>query len=166
MEHNVIAHCTWFCRGVMSHICCSCILYPIYLPFLPPPSQGANCSFLTRGLKGWKALQIACKVHIQAAYLKFWQSFFDPEFSAAYKSVCPCFCILPVTPDNVKVFCGSVPHLEDSIVKSCSTLTHLSPSISHLRNKCSAMRELLARYTEGGARASLEKNLYLMPTNF
>lgn len=115
MECSVIAHCTWLCRGVMPHICCSCILLPIFLPFFPAPSHWANCSFLTRGLEGWKALQIACTVHIQAAYLIFWQSFSNPAFSTAYKSVCPWFCTAflcsSVTPDDLKVFCGNMPHL-------------------------------------------------------
>ena len=72
MEDNVIAHCAQFCMWVMSDICCSCILYPIYLRFFPAPSHWVNSSFLARGLKGWKALQTACKVHIQAVYLIFW----------------------------------------------------------------------------------------------
>lgn len=122
-----------------------------------PFSQGAS-----KGEKHYRLHAQCISVHIQAACLIFWQSFSDPAFSAAYKSVCPWFCTASlcssVTPDDVKVFCGSVPHLEDSIVRSYCTLTHTSPSISHLRNKCSAIRELLEHYTEGGARTYLEKS--------
>lgn len=103
-----------------------------------------------RGLEGWKALQIACTVHIQAACLIFWQSF--SSIQCSLKSVCPWFCTASlcssVTPDDVKAFCGGVPDLEDSIVRGCCTLAHISPSISDLRNKCSATRELLEHYTE------------------
>lgn len=153
---------------VISDICCSCILYPVYLPFFTAPSRWVNSSFLARGLKGWKALQTAWKVHIQAAYLVFWHILLSLlQNSLQLQKYMSMFFFIASLPapqlHQMKWWCSLELCLNWKTVLLEVTVP---PSINHLRKKYSPpVRELIANNPGGGAKPYLEKTKCLMPTN-